>query len=192
MIRRYADDAEAAYYAKDNDRGEWICTLSGAKFYVNECNIEDIPMDDIAHALAMNCRYNGHITRHYSVAEHSVLVSLLVPEKDALAGLLHDATEAFVPDVPRPFKHLIDGFQEFEDKLATRMGEYYGFEYPLPESVKKVDKNIVGSEARALFPQPPEWAEFYGTVCPEDMIVGLPADMAKEEFLNRFKELTST
>lgn len=171
-------------------RGNFITTYSGANFFVDECNIEDIPIQDIAHALSMNCRYNGHSEMFYSVAEHSVLVSKLVPEKDALWGLMHDVTEAFVPDVPRPFKHLIYGFKEFENILAKKMAKYYGLRWPEPKSVLHIDKNIVGSEARVIFPNPPEWVTFYEDVCPHDMIRGLPPKKAEREFLDRFKELT--
>jgi hypothetical protein len=59
-------------------RGAFVTTFSGAKFFVDECNIQDIPLEDIAHSLSMNCRFNGHLAHFYSVAEHSVLVSQLV------------------------------------------------------------------------------------------------------------------
>jgi hypothetical protein len=170
-------------------RGNFISTLSGAKFFVDECNIGEIPIEDVAHALGMNCRYNGHVTKHYSVAEHSVLVSLLVPKEDAFWGLMHDVTEAFVPDVPRPFKHLIHGFQDFESTLAGKMAEYYKLDPEEPDTVKFIDKHIVGSEAAVLFPNPPDWVQFYDDVCPSYLIKGLSPKKAKAKFLERFEEL---
>jgi hypothetical protein len=56
----------------DDPRGPSIITLSGAKFYIDECNVSEIPIEDIAHALSFNCRFNGHTSRFYSVAEHCV------------------------------------------------------------------------------------------------------------------------
>lgn len=172
------------------ERGMFISTFSGAEFYVDECNIEDIPISDIAHALSMNCRYNGHVQKFYSVAEHSVLVSKLCDPEDALWGLMHDVTEAFVPDIPRPFKHLIHGFQEFEDRLAVQMARYFGLPEEMPESVKYIDKHIVGSEARVLFPTAPDWVQFYDDVCPAQKIMCLPPKDAERAFLKRFEELT--
>lgn len=170
-------------------RGMYVSTYSGHRFYVDECNIDEIPLFDIAHALSMNCRYNGHSERFYSVAEHSVLVSMLVPPEDAKWGLMHDVTEAFVPDVPRPFKHLITGFKEFENVLAEKMALYYDLPWPEPESVKYIDKHIVGSEARVIFPEPPDWVDFYDDVCPHDLIKGLPPNKACRLFMDRYEEL---
>lgn len=174
-----------------SDRGNYIATLSGTNFYVDELNIEDIPLEDMAHALSMNCRYNGHVEKFYSVAEHSVLVSKLVPEEDALWGLLHDITEAFVPDVPRPFKALIYGFKEFEERLAKKLADYCGLPWPMPETVHYIDKHIVGSEARVLFPDPPDWVEHYDDVCPHRMIKALTPEQAERAFIDRYKEITN-
>lgn len=169
----------------------FITTYSGAKFYVDDCNIEDVPIKDIAHALSMNCRFNGHIEDFYSVAEHSVIVSELVPEEDALWGLMHDATEAFVPDIPRPFKHLITGFHEFEDKLAKKMAEKLGLSWPMPESVKYIDKNIVADEAARLFPEEPDWIKHYDSVIdPTNPIGALEPRDAYWAFIDRYEELT--
>src|SRR3990167_6893828 len=89
---------------QDDPRGLYIVTGSGAKFYLKECNVKDIPIEDIAHALAFHNRFNGHLDRFYSVAEHCVRVSYLVPQEHALWGLVHDMSEAFIPDIPSPFK----------------------------------------------------------------------------------------
>ena len=177
-------------FEQDNTRGRFITTYSGVKFFVDECNVQDVPMEDIAHALAMNCRFNGHLKVFYSVGEHSVLVSKLVPEEFALWGLLHDITEAFVPDVPRPFKSLIHGFEEFEDKLAEKVSEHFEMPWPMPAEVKYVDTHIVADEARKLCLQPPDWIKHYDTVCPPELIIGLTPAAAKGAFLERFYELT--
>ena len=175
---------------QNSDRGRFIATYSGAYFYIDECNIEDIPMSDVAHALSMNCRFNGHLKKFYSVAEHSVLVSRLVDEEDALWGLLHDVTEAFVPDIPRPFKSLIHGFDEFEEVLAKKIAEHFDLCWPMPKSVKYIDTHIVGPEADVLFPNPPEWTKHYDDVCPRGLINGYSPTTAKYMFLQRLRELT--
>lgn len=172
------------------DRGLFISTYSGAEFYVQECNIEDIPIEDIAHALSLNCRFNGHVKKFYSVAEHSVLVSHLVSPKNALWGLMHDVTEAFVPDVPRPFKELITGFNEFEQSLSVKMARHFGLPEQMPDDVMYIDKNVVADEARQLFLSPPDWVSFYDSVY-DGVVEGLPPEEAEELFLLRFRELTS-
>ena len=172
------------------DRGNFITTYSGAKFYIDECNIEDIPISDIAHALSMNCRFNGHIKDFYSVAEHSVIVSELVEPENALWGLLHDATEAFVPDIPRPFKHLIGGFDAFEERLAKKIAQYFELSYPMPADVKYIDTNIVADEAQELFDSPPDWTRYYDIVCEPERIAAFNPKEAYTMFMDRYKELT--
>lgn len=171
-------------------RGSWITTLSGVRFDLLRINIRDVPLTDIAHSLAMNCRYNGHIKNFYSVAEHSILVSKLVPEEDALWGLLHDATEAFVPDIPRPFKQYIGGFENVEAQIHKGISEVYGLPLQEPDSVYDIDNRIVADEGIVLFPEIPEWVSDFVPVGCTDMIKCYTPHQAKEEFLNRFKELT--
>jgi len=149
-----------------NPRGPFIKTLSGAEFFIDEVNIQDIPLDDIAHAMSMNVRFNGHIARPYSVLEHSLNVSYMAQALDncretRLWGLLHDVSEAFVPDIPRPFKHLLGGFEEFEDRIGEALAAFYDLPWPMPDQVHYVDRHIVGIEAMSLFPNPPKWASVY-------------------------------
>lgn len=77
-----------------------------------------IRLEDIAHALGMLCRFNGHIRRFYSVAQHSVLVSRLVEPEHALLALFHDAPEAYIGDMTAPLKKHMRSFQELEAKFA--------------------------------------------------------------------------
>lgn len=80
-----------------------------------------IQMDDIATSLAKLCRFNGHCAGHYSVAEHSVLVSYLVPESLALVGLMHDAAEAYIGDLVSPLKALCPEFQAIEREVEAHI-----------------------------------------------------------------------
>jgi hypothetical protein len=181
------------------DRGPWIATHSGARFYIAEMNLCEIPMEDIAHALSMNCRYNGHVDVHYSVAEHCVAVAKIawmrgLSDQDILAALLHDLSEAFVPDIPRPFKGVIAGFQEYEDELLIEAGIEYGFYYPFHDVIHEIDRSIVRSEATRLFPNPPDWVGDYEVMLEAEAYfdragIGVPAEVAKREFLAAYEEL---
>ncbi|MBA4032914.1 MAG: phosphohydrolase, partial [Planctomyces sp.] len=79
----------------------WIRTISGRRVDLNPPKAEQIDLYDIAHALSQICRFNGHTMRHYSVAEHQVLVARLLPPPLQLAGLFHDSPEAYLGDVVR-------------------------------------------------------------------------------------------
>lgn len=96
----------SAQLSQDNS---WIQTFSGRQFFPLEPRVEDVCIEDIAHGLSNLCRYAGHCECFYSVAQHCLLVSRVVPREHALRGLLHDASEAYLIDVPRPIKHSIGG-----------------------------------------------------------------------------------
>jgi len=170
-------------------RKDYVSTYSGAEFNIQTCDVMPIPMSDVAHALSMNCRYNGHVNKFYSVAEHCVIISNLVPEEDALWGLLHDATEAFVPDIPRPFKPFIKGFKEYEQRISDAFAERFGLSKQQPESVHYMDRNIVHDEALELFPEPPTWVELYESVGAGDMIKCLTPEKAEKAYNERLEAL---
>ncbi len=183
---------ENGTFEQGDDRGPFSATYSGAKFFVNECNVEDIPILDVAQALSMNCRFNGHIEKFYSVAEHSVLVSNLVSEESALYGLLHDYAEAFVSDVPRPFKASITGHDEFEARVMAEVCTLYGLPLEIPEDVKYIDTHICACEASVLAKVVPDWVQYYdlSIVDPQE-IKGLTFKQARDAFMVRFNDLTN-
>jgi hypothetical protein len=104
--------------------GNWIMTYTGKHFTPFDPKIEAIDILDIAHALSNICRFGGHCSEFYSVAEHSILVSVLCPPELKLAGLLHDAAEAYLGDIPTPLKSL--AFRGAEIKLMEVIYRKYG------------------------------------------------------------------
>lgn len=86
---------------------DWIQTYTGKKFFPLHPHQNEYVIEDIAHALSMKCRFAGHCNAFYSVAEHSVKVSRIVAPESQLWGLLHDAAEAYLPDVCQPIKSQI-------------------------------------------------------------------------------------
>lgn len=107
---------------------------------------DDIVIEDIAHALSNLCRFGGHTKCFYSVAEHSLLCAVLVPGEHKLAALLHDASEAYLVDIPTPIKNRLPGYVEAEDRLMKVIAEKFGFKYPFSEFVKCADKGALEIE----------------------------------------------
>jgi len=104
-----ASTAEAqSEQRKAKPGGDWILTFTGKEFHPLNPSPAEVCIEDIAHALSLQCRYTGQCKRFYSVAEHSVQVAMAMPRENSalvLAALLHDASEAYLPDLARPVKH---------------------------------------------------------------------------------------
>ena len=140
-------------------RGDWIQTFTGRQFWPLDPRAEDVCLLDIAHALAMKCRYTGHSLTFYSVAQHSVLVSVCCENVGSVEaarwGLLHDAAEAYLPDVARPIKGELVGYQAIEDRIMAVIAEVFGLELPIPEYVHQADLKLLATECRDLMAPPP-------------------------------------
>jgi uncharacterized protein len=152
----------------------WIQTYTGRQFWPLDPNPEDVHIDDIAHALGNMCRFNGHCKRFYSVAEHSIGVTdvaLRLPFAKQLdisakvhyarLALLHDATEAYLPDVTRPIKPSWPDFPVIEHRVLravlSAMDVPWNDEHW--EHVKYADDIMLATEARDLMGRPPKrWA----------------------------------
>lgn len=108
-----------------------------------------IRIEDIAHALSMQCRFSGHTRRHLSVAEHSMRVARLCPEECRLEGLLHDAAEAYLVDLPRPVKHseLMRHHRLLDFRIEQAVAERFGLVHPWPDRVKRADNLMLWAEA---------------------------------------------
>src|SRR5574337_1333697 len=119
-----------------------IQVFSGLEFFPLNPNPQDISIDDIAHALSIQVRFSGHIVHPYTVAEHSVCVSYLVPQQYALWGLLHDAAEAYLVDLPRPLKHDVSmsRYREAEEKLMRAISTRFDLNWPEPPIIKTADR----------------------------------------------------
>lgn len=171
----------------------WIQTFSGKRFTPTNPNYESIVIQDIAHALSMQCRFSGHVKKFYSVAQHSVLVSYLCDSKDALWGLLHDATEAYLVDIPRPLKRSgkFDAYLEFEKNMQTAICTRFGLIDLEPLSVKMADKIMLATEARDLMcPLRSDWICLIEPL-PMKIEPMMPED-AESLFLERFYTLMKT
>lgn len=130
-------------------RGDWIQTHSGRRFWPLDPRAEEVCIDDIAHALSLLCRFGGHCDRFYSVAEHSLYVADHC-DGDALWGLLHDASEAYVQDLARPFKRMLPEYCSAEQRVQLAVCERFGLSPVMPDRVKRVDRAILTDERRVL------------------------------------------
>lgn len=167
---------------------EWIQTYTGKQFYPLSPRVEDIDVRDISHALAMQCRFNGHCRTFYSVAEHSVRVSHVVPAEHALWGLLHDAAEAYLTDLPKPVKQQTPLFIELEDKLLRVILEHSGLTWPMPAEVAAADEALLATEARDLMAAPPaDWQ--LGEHPLDERIEPVSPSEAERLYLARFNAL---
>lgn len=169
--------------------GDWMETFSGRHFWPLDPRPAEIDPADIAHALSLLCRYGGHVDRFYSVAEHCVLMSLAVPPEHALAALLHDATEAYVVDVPRPLKRHLDGYREIEAGVWNAICLRFRLAGDLPTSVRLADDRILLTERNALMPRAGVWSQ--DAVCdPLPVVVsGWGPAQAEARYLARLAEL---
>lgn len=160
-----------------------------------------IDVEDIAHALSNLCRFAGHTVDFYSVGQHSVLVSELMAKqgltlRQQLQGLLHDATEAYIVDIPRPLKvqDFMAGYRNVEDRLEGAIAERFGLDCLVTPEVKLADMIVLSAEARDLMGNPQDWEMFSGPEIKKHQsqhapIRGVPPRVAKMEFLHRFHRL---
>lgn len=132
----------------------YIETYSGDKFFAMSDDLDGINIEDIAKALSHTNRYNGHTELAYSVAEHSIHVASLLPPELQMMGLLHDASEAYIADIPSPFKPLIIGYEDLEDHIMKRVWRKFGVPLELVEErykeVKHADMLMLCAEARNI------------------------------------------
>jgi 5'-deoxynucleotidase YfbR-like HD superfamily hydrolase len=168
----------------------WLQTYTGRAIYPLSLKPEDINLVDIAHALSMQCRFSGHTTWHYSVAQHAVLVSKHVPCQFARWALLHDATEAYLVDLPRPVKHLMTEYVEAEANAEQVIANRFGLELPMPAEVKRADLEALATEYRDLMGKGDrEWESIHGVTPWPERIERWTMDHAKATFLAVAKDL---
>lgn len=177
-----------------------VQTFNGNAFDPKIKKINNIEIYDIAHALSNLCRYSGHCRKFYSVAEHSVLVSKIIqklwPEdlEAAWAGLLHDATEAYVGDITTPLKILIPKFIEIEDTIALDIAKKFKIKWNkrTADRVKFADLAALSTEARLLFENVDHWV-MIKTYEPMNGSLNkkfpLNPEKARELFLKEFRKL---
>lgn len=127
-----------------------IRTVSGHYLNVLKPNPDAILLPDIAHSLSFQCRFGGHLPYFYSVAEHSMNVARLVAPVHRLAALMHDASEAYLLDMPSPIKENLGDYRAIEENLMAVIAKKFDFEWPMPKEVKEADTMMMEREWHEL------------------------------------------
>jgi hypothetical protein len=170
-------------------KGDWIQTASGRRFWPLDPRPEDVAIEDIAHALSLVCRFGGHCTRFYSVGQHSIYVSQHCDPADALAGLLHDGSEAYLLDMPRPVKRFMPDYRAAE--TLCQRAVYAAFKLPTetPASVKATDRSMLRTERQQLMAPTDEIWDVDGYAPIDLHIAHCSPRVVEQLFLDRFEEL---
>jgi hypothetical protein len=153
---------------------------------------DDVDIVDIAHALSHICRYAGHCKTFYSVAEHSYIMSQMVPPEHALQALLHDATEAYCQDLPRPLKAHLPEYRAIEQLNRAAICKRFGLALEEPTEVRQADRDILLSEHLVLFgPGPKPWVVPGAVLRPRVEIRAYSPAPINKLFLQRYEDLKS-
>ncbi len=171
----------------------YIETFTGRHVDILDPDPGQIVIEDIAHALSHTIRFGGHTKKAYSVAEHAVRMSYIVPEHLALEALHHDDSEYLIGDMPAPFKRVMPEYRAYEDTLEAAIRCALGLPGDKhPPEIKHYDNVMLVTEARDLGLN--WWKTNKHTDMPEPLaerIIPTPASVAKRAFLNRHFELTA-
>lgn len=137
-------------------REAYIYTFTGKRFYPFAPGPDQIDIQDIAHGLALKCRFSGHTREFYSTAQHSVHVMELMQPWDRLYGLLHDAAEAYLVDLPSPIKRTLEKrdiyiFADMEAGIMEAIKNRFTLSKP-PVDMKYADNVLCSTEVRDLMP----------------------------------------
>jgi hypothetical protein len=185
--------ARADFGADQGRKGDWMQTSRGTMFWPLDPRASEVHVEDIAHALSMLCRYGGHCKHFYSVGQHSVYVSRVLAAwghdpLTCMIGLLHDATEAYCVDVPRPIKRYLAGYNQIEARIWLAVAEHFSLPAEMPECIHLADNAVLLAEkAQIMLPSPAPWS-VPGE--PADIeIIRLHPDAVRRIFMARYDEL---
>lgn len=167
----------------------WTQTHSGKIFTTLAPQVGMICLDDIAESLSKTCRFNGHCEGFYSVAQHSLNVSKIVSPENALWGLLHDAAETYLSDVPSPVKPALITFKTIESMILEKIAEAFQLQWPMPDEIKHADDIALATEKHYLMkPEPRQWKPLPPPLLTGELR-GIPHDEVCQLFKLKFADL---
>lgn len=167
----------------------WMQTYKGHRMDFAKMDPAAIDLEDIAHALSLICRFNGHCRDFYSVAQHSVYVSQLVHPDNRLRGLLHDSPEAYMGDKVSPLKRLLPDFDRIEEIMACVIADRFNLGFLVDADIKRAYMEMLALEGRDLM-----GADLAAWGLPEPTakikIVPWKPELAERYFLEAFQTYT--
>lgn len=184
---------------KTHNYEHWIETYLGHPIDPLNPEPKRICVQDIIHALSNQCRFSGHTRSFYSVGQHSVLVSILLQQwgmniRTQVRGLFHDASEAYLVDMPTPIKRQMPTYRQAEAPLQEMIEKTLFWDF-IPatqeeiESIKQADLALLATEARDLMRDPKDWKVLQGVAPMPERILPLLPPQAKEYFQFRYEDL---
>lgn len=177
---------------RDEAIGPTIQLASGRYFSFAHPHRTPLSVEDTAHALGHLCRFTGHCKEFYSVAQHAVLVSLLVPPQYAFHALHHDDVEAVMGDVSSPLKKLLPEYKAMEKRIEAVILAQYGLPAEMPPEVKRADLVALRTEQRDLMHvDGGGWKSLDGIEPSAMKVVPLSPVEARELYLWRHNDLLS-
>jgi uncharacterized protein len=169
-----------------------VSTRSGRRVALLNPSPSQIVIGDIAHGLAHQCRFNGQTSKFYSVAQHSVLVASILPRELRLAGLLHDASEAYLGDVVQPLKDLLPEYQAIEENFCKVLGMRFGVNLQHNDAIRHADLVVLATERRDLMPMDmADWSSIAGITPMSRTIKPMTPEAASAQFMEMFFTLTN-
>lgn len=169
---------------------DYVSTYCGNRFYPLRPEIDQVSIEDIAHGLAYQCRFNGQTREFYSVAQHSLMVASLVPPELRMAALLHDAAEAYLGDMVKPIKVLLPEFSALEERVSDIIAAFFGIDFSDYAPIKQADLIALATEKRDLMPHSTESWAYLAAISPRpETIITLSPGEAKHQFLQKFHRL---
>ncbi len=178
--------------------GTYIQTHSGNRVDLLAPDPADIDINDIAHSLARICRFGGHVRRFYSVADHCLHVQDLLEGPGTsgwdilLQGLMHDAAEAYIVDVPKPVKRLVPEYKKIELRIEWAIAKRFSLPFEAFGSgdVKAADLKSTATEANQLMVRTSDWEWKRGAGMDYRKLKIRTIEEAEHEFLEQFYFLT--
>ena len=170
-------------------KGNWMQTSTGKIFYPFDPDPEDINIADIASGLAKCCRWSGQCKGFFSVAQHSIIVSLCCTPENTLWGLMHDSPEAYANDLVSPIKKDIDVYNELETTILAAVAKKYRLTLPIPDEVHQIDALVTATESHYLMRNTPDLKKAFPRVIDNLDIYPWEWQRAEAEFLLRFTRL---
>jgi uncharacterized protein len=176
-------------HAVNIGRGPRIMLASGSWFDLLDPWNSQFTIQDIAQGLGNICRYAGQCSQFYSVAEHSLHVSSIVPSYK-IEALMHDAAEAFLGDVTRPLKQLLPQYKKIEKSVEKAIFARFGLDYSCLVSFKKIDLSVLAAEQEQIMPAGTDYWTSESEVTPAPIVVNFlsPSD-ATQKFLETYENL---